>query len=172
VSPPSGPEPPTTDGHGWAAHLLEVSPALRREKTDFALDQYRDYCAYTEVGPEPVCSLRRLLNLCRDEGILAHLVVTPEGSQFRTLYAPAFLGALDRTLTAVCREYHVSLTNAREWLADELFWDDHHQLPAGAAAFTDRLARELGSFEKVRSLPPPDPVGLLRRAEPATVSLK
>ena len=33
--------------------------------------------------------------------------------------------------------------DARAWLADDLFVDNHHLLRAGAAAFTDRLAGEV-----------------------------
>jgi hypothetical protein len=33
--------------------------------------------------------------------------------------------------------------DARGWLGDDGFWDAHHQLPSGAAAFTAQFQREV-----------------------------
>jgi hypothetical protein len=148
------------DGHGWMAPFHQITAEVRRERTAFALGQYDVGCRSSEIAPQPMQALRMLLDLCRENEIAVHLVVLPEGSEFRALYHPASLAALDRSLVDCCREYHISLTNAREWLEDEMFWDGHHQLPAGADKFTARLAGELGSVEKIRGLPAPKLVGL------------
>ena len=138
------------DGHGWVAPIREVSPEQRKEKTLIALSQYDLACSSSAIAPQSMRALRRLLKLCRDHNIAVHLIIMPEGSEFRALYHPESLAALDRFLAASCREYQASLTNAREWLEDEMFWDAHHQLPAGADKFTNRLARELESAERIR----------------------
>jgi hypothetical protein len=37
----------------------------------------------------------------------------------------------------------VPLLDGRTWLTEDDFWDGHHLLPRGAAAFTARFEREL-----------------------------
>jgi hypothetical protein len=50
---------------------------------------------------------------------------------------------LDAFLGDVTRAFGVRLVDARDWLPDAAFYDGHHLLPAGAKAFSVRLAIEL-----------------------------
>jgi hypothetical protein len=161
---PLGAEPPLTDGFGWQAGLWRVTPEQRKLRTDFAVGQYVDVYTKDEVAAEPVRELRMMLELCREKGILVHLVVPPESSQFRALYSQAFVADFEAVLSDICREYALSLTNAQDWLADERFYDGLHELPEGAAEYTRRLERTLLSLENLRSLPVTDSVGLVRQS--------
>jgi hypothetical protein len=157
--------PPYADGYGWEAVRLGVSSEQRRDLTKILVDAYEDFYRHEEIAAEPVQALRLLLDLCRQRDILVHLVLMPEASAFRALYRPNFSAALDRTLGGICKQYGVSLTNAREWLPDEGFYDGIHQLPGGAAEFTAHLERHLRSLENIRSLTTPEPIGLLLRGD-------
>ena len=53
---------------------------------------------------------------------------------------------IDAHLHSVSERWGVPLIDARDWLGDDAFYDSHHLLPRGAAAFTERFERE--------SLPP------------------
>jgi hypothetical protein len=163
---PLGAEPPLTDGLGWQAGLWRVTPEQRKQRTDFAVSQYYDVYTKDGVAAEPVRELRLMLELCREKGILVHLVVPPESSQFRALYSQTFVGEFEATLSNICREYSLSLTNAQEWLADERFYDGLHELPEGASEYTERLERTLLSLENIRSLPVTYPVGLVHHSRP------
>src|SRR5262249_48664845 len=93
----------------------------------------------------PGCeALRELLRFLARERIASVLVVTPEGPELRSWYAPENLARVDAFLAGLARELAVPLVNAREWIAGaERFQDSHHLDPEGAAAFTDRLEREV-----------------------------
>jgi hypothetical protein len=163
---PLGAEPPLSDGLGWEAGLMKVTPEQRKQRTDFAVDQYYDVYTKAGVAAEAVRELRLMLDLCREKGILVHLVVPPESSQFRAIYNQEFVAEFEATLSNICREYALSLTNAQEWLADERFYDGLHELPEGAAEYTERLERTLLSLEHIRSLPVARTVGLAHRGRP------
>jgi hypothetical protein len=45
-------------------------------------------------------------------------------------------------LGRLCRESGAAWVDARSWVADDLFFDNHHLLGRGAAAFTERFGRE------------------------------
>jgi hypothetical protein len=87
--------------------------------------------------------LEETLELCRREGIRPALVVMPEGPTYRGLYSPATWQVVEGHLRAIADRHHVPLINAREWLAEEDFWDSHHMTRAGALRFSDLLSREI-----------------------------
>lgn len=88
-------------------------------------------------------ALRRLLATCHQEGIVAALVLMPEGSLFRSWYAADTLRQVHAFLADLGREFHPVLVDAREWIEDEGFSDSHHLRPAGATQFSLRLGREV-----------------------------
>jgi hypothetical protein len=67
----------------------------------------------------------------------------PEASEFRNWYSPTALDRLSVYLTALRREYDVRLVDARRWIPDGCFYDGHHLLQQGAAAFTQRFGMEI-----------------------------
>jgi hypothetical protein len=71
------------------------------------------------------------------------LVLTPEGKEFQGWYAPEARAEVDRYSAAVASEYGLPLIDARDWLSEEDFSDQHHTLRRGAERFTERLGREV-----------------------------
>jgi hypothetical protein len=132
------------DEWGWLSMALRegAGPEQRCADTAAARTEYADRLADLRPGGPPAEALRETLEVCRAEGIPTALVLMPEGSEFRRLYPPEALDATARFLGELQQQYGVPLIDAREWVGDDGFWDSHHLLPAGAAAFTDRLGRE------------------------------
>ncbi len=138
-----GRRPEVDPENGWFAAHTKVTPEQRERYTAFALDSYRDAVADFRLDPRPVRALHDLLALCRQNRIPVVLIVPPEGPRFRALYAPAALPVIRAFLADLRSEWGTPVIDAREWMAEDDFWDSHHLLPSGARAYTDRLAREL-----------------------------
>jgi hypothetical protein len=128
---------------GWRIARCEVTPEERISYTNFATDQYRNLLADFHLGAQPVRALHDLLALCRRNGMEIALVVPPEGTRFRALCDPTAVRVLAAFLADLRRDWGAPVIDAREWIADEGFWDSHHLLPSGAQQFTDRLGSEL-----------------------------
>jgi hypothetical protein len=71
------------------------------------------------------------------------LVLTPESREFRSWYAPGSEAQIQAVCARLARDHGTRIVDARTWVPDEDFMDGHHVLPAGAAVFTRRLAREV-----------------------------
>jgi hypothetical protein len=127
------------DAHGWQAVVWSVTPEQRRQYTELALDQYADAIRGFTPAAEPVRALREVLQLAHREAIPVALVVMPEASLFRTRTCPEMHAAVTGLLTDLQRQYGLAVIDARDWVEDAGFWDGHHLLPEGAAAFTDRF---------------------------------
>ena len=134
----------TIDRFGWLAFPHETIPPSERAKAlQNGHDQYGPNLATFRVSPLPDRALREVLELCRREGIRTALYLMPEGTTFRSWYPPAARSALDGYLAGLSAEYGVPLFDARDWLVDADFADDHHMLPAGARKFSRRFGREV-----------------------------
>ena len=133
----------TIDGSGWVnspagmASTEYRSAAIKRTH-----DEYSAYLKGFQLGGAPSDAFREELQLCQREGIRVVLLLMPEGSDFRSWYAPGDWRQVEEFVAGLQREFHVPLINAREWIADEYFSDSHHLLAAGAEEFTLRLGRE------------------------------
>jgi hypothetical protein len=132
-----------TDGAGWAANTLALTPAERRRAEARAREEYLGYLSDYRPGGPGARALREVLDVCRRERLPAVLVLMPEGSAFRGLYPPEARARLDAFLAGLRRDYAVPLIDAREWVPDGAFWDSHHLQADGAAAFTERLGPRL-----------------------------
>jgi hypothetical protein len=133
----------TTDGHGWHAQPLRgMDAGQRRTFTGLARRQYREFFGPFRLAEGPARALEDLLDRCRAESIPAALVLMPEGKTFQALYPPDMRRGIDAFLAGLSRDRGVPLIDARDWVEDAGFWDSHHLLPEGAAAFTARFERE------------------------------
>jgi hypothetical protein len=144
------------DRSGWIAPEWErVGDEKRRRETERARRQYAGAFADFRLGGGPAQALRDLLARCRAEQIRVALVLMPEGTTFRGWYPPGMEAAVRHFLEQLQDGYGVAVIDARRWVDDEDFWDAHHLLPAGAAAFSRRLVREVGHALKERAAAAP-----------------
>jgi hypothetical protein len=87
--------------------------------------------------------VRQLIETCRREDIHLVYFLMPEHSALRTWFPPAVQTFFFRYLRGLEREYGLEVIDTRDWLPDEAFVDFCHLLPAGAEAYSARLAREV-----------------------------
>jgi hypothetical protein len=128
---------------GWVPFGHEtVGPADYQRGVARARAEYYRLLQDFQLRDSPLKAARELLDLCRQEGIGVGLFLMPEGSEFRSWYPPSVRVEVDNYLTNLSKEYGVPVVDARTWMADEDFFDCHHLLPRGAAAFTQRFERE------------------------------
>jgi hypothetical protein len=129
-------------GGEWQDVSDGATPQERRDLTADARRRYFRKLQHFRVAAAADRALRDLLGLCREQGIEVVLFLMPEASEFRGWYAPATEHQLSEYLASLRREYGTPLIDARRWMADDDFWDSHHLLRGGAAAFTRRFAAE------------------------------
>lgn len=77
------------------------------------------------------------------QGIHVVCVLMPEGSEFRGRFEGNANGTPDELVRRLTSDAGVSVVDARDWLEDSAFFDQHHLLPAGATAFADRFRIEV-----------------------------
>ena len=144
----------TPDPNGWNASDLEtVSDEQRERGIAGATAEYRDLLRHDLPAGPSVAALRDLLALCRDEHIPVALTVLPEATTFRALYPASTELKLSRFFTELTAEFGCPVTDARTWIGDDVFLDNHHLLRTGATTFTDRLAGDvILPFLRARSL--------------------
>jgi len=127
---------------GWAK-LSPPDPAQARLKTDKARTDYRPALQQLTVTDLSDRAMRELLRLCRHRGIAVVLILSPEGSEFRSWYSPEGLQRVEEYCRNLSRESGVPLVDTRRWLADDEFIDSHHVNVVGAEHFTLRLNQEV-----------------------------
>jgi hypothetical protein len=88
-------------------------------------------------------ALRQTIELGQRHGIRFVLLLAPEGSSFRSWYAPSVSEQIGTYCRKLGADYGIPVIDARHWLADEDFFDGHHLLRGGAERFTHRLAQEV-----------------------------
>jgi hypothetical protein len=140
---------------GWVrAPLAAPPPHLREEATRAGLDAlrrrwpeaFRDY----RVGEGARRAVRDAIDCCRARGARVVLLVPPAQAQYRRSFETA--RACDgRSMDAAFGEFVGGLgaecgcdvIDARDWVADDGFFDGYHLTPEGAGRFTLRLRGEL-----------------------------
>ncbi len=124
---------------GWWTPRASVTPEERAKLVEHYRGVYAQRLSQFRVRPTPERALKDILNLCRAQSIKVAVVVLPEGKDFQALYPPEAREAVDAYLDRLAT--HTTVIDARNWVEDDGFSDGHHLLPAGAEAFTTRLAR-------------------------------
>jgi hypothetical protein len=130
-------------GGEWQAISDGVTPQERRALTADARRRYFHKLENFRIAAGADGALRALLDLCREQGIGVVLFLMPESSEFRSWYPPVARERLSAYLASLRRDYDTPLIDARDWIPDDDFWDGHHLLRNGAAAFTQRFAAEV-----------------------------
>jgi hypothetical protein len=132
------------DRFGWQPYFLEsITPEQYQHTLAFARYQYRDCFPNYRITPNADGAMRELLATCRREGIAVLLLTMPEGRTFQSWYSPEALATIHDYLTGLCQEYGIGWIDARSWVPDDGFFDNHHLMRHGAAAFSARFGREV-----------------------------
>jgi hypothetical protein len=131
------------DDHGWHPQEDDSSPADWRQATDRTCRRYAPFVRRFRLADQPARALAELLALCRREAIPVRLVLMPESSQFRSLYAPDVRAGIDEFLARLSRECQAPLIDGRDWVPDDEFRDGHHLRLPGAGTFTRRFWEEV-----------------------------
>ncbi|HVA47599.1 MAG TPA: hypothetical protein VNH11_14615 [Pirellulales bacterium] len=97
---------------------------------------YRDF----EVSDRPNRALRQILALCRQEGIVAALLLMPEAEELRDAEVTLAQQRISRYLWELGREYDAQVFDASHWCNDADFADGQHLLADAA----ERLSVKLG----------------------------
>jgi len=127
---------------GWPK-LLQYDPERSRRGTDLARSDFGPPLQQMKVTDQADRALRESLRICRRRGIAVVLILTPEGSEFRSWYPPEVLQRVEEYCQNLSKEAGVPLVDARQWLADDEFIDSHHVNVVGAEHFTQLLNREI-----------------------------
>ena len=129
------------DGHGWSPIPDAMrTPDVFERGLKVAEQSYAERLGRLNVEPLARAAIDDLLALCRQNEILATLVVLPEGPNFRRWYSVTAAAEVDRYLAELATRHGVALIDARPWCAEESFIDSHHLLASGARDFSRRLA--------------------------------
>jgi hypothetical protein len=132
------------DRSGWLPYpLTSVTAEQYQAGIDFARKQYLPPLFGYVISEKPDRALREMLDLCKQEHITALLLLMPEGSAFRSWYTPEARATFETYLAGLSQDYQVPIIDAHCWLPDSAFYDGHHLLRNGAAAFSHRLADEV-----------------------------
>jgi hypothetical protein len=133
---------PLGGDYGWQAksnlqpEVIEFRQAVTRAGYVPVLENF-------EICPIVDRAMNDLLGLCRQVGIRAALLLTPEATEFRNWYSPESLRDIQDFCSCLSKRYQVPVVDARQWLGDQDFADYHHPLIRGAEAFTRRLGCEM-----------------------------
>jgi hypothetical protein len=116
-----------------------IDPAMWGELTWLAHKQYDDFYRSFEFDTAAWSRLVGTIGRARASGTDVVVVMMPEGSQFRRMYAPEVRAGVEMLIRRLRDEVGVTVIDAREWLDDSAFYDHHHLLPGGARTFADRF---------------------------------
>lgn len=143
LNPNSGDNPPsfrTCDPLGFRSH--PCTEAERPALLAIAHRTYDPFYSNFKVDPHPWTRLLQVIRTAQDDGMHVVCVLMPEGTEFRRMF-DADPGRSPAELVHRLRsEAGVPVVDARDWLDDSLFFDQHHLLPHGAAAFANRFRVE------------------------------
>ena len=128
----------TIDASGWQSR--PVDPTQITTLTGLAHRQYDRFYPAFRPADGPMRCLRGILRELRDSGVPCTLVVMPEASHFRELLTPESRQGFDTVRQELTAEFAFDWVDARDWVADDGFYDGHHLLPEGAETFTRRFA--------------------------------
>jgi hypothetical protein len=105
--------------------------------------QCRQLIADWRMDPLLDGATRDLLMLCRERGIRVALVLFPETTEFRSWYGPGVEDQIQDYLARLRFECGIPIHDARDWMPDACFIDQHHLSNSGAAEFSARLEKEV-----------------------------
>ena len=133
--------PIKTDDFGYRA--LEVPEEKREGMRKLAHQQYDAYYPNFTLAEDPAVRLRNLIIKIRDRGIKVRVLLTPEGTEFRSLMSPEMARRINDFADSLTTDLGAEIIDARDWMPDSAFYDQHHLLPSGAKLLASRLKSRL-----------------------------
>ncbi len=130
------------DDSGWTplSTLFQYNPEQRQRAIRRACADHRPALQHFHICDTSLRILQETFALCKRHGIRPALVVMPEGPIYQSMYAPDTWKIIEGHLRDVAGRHHVPLINARDWLAEDDFWDSHHMTREGALRFSGMLS--------------------------------
>lgn len=132
------------DAWGWSdlgddSQPLELVPAA----LELARQTYYAELQHYHISDMQDRALHDLIAVCRRENIPTVLYLMPEGTIYRSWYAPQTRAAVDDYLKRLTQETGVPIVDARLWMPDKYFGDSHHLYRLGATHFTRQFGTRI-----------------------------
>jgi hypothetical protein len=140
--PGRGPTPPFEPIDPFGFRPREIPRDQWEDLTGLAHRQYDAYFARFRLDAAPWGRLLMAIDQARGAGADVVIVLMPEATGFRRLYTPDSRDGIAEMIRRLREEVGVTVVDARDWVDDSGFYDHHHLLPGGAAAFADRFHTE------------------------------
>jgi hypothetical protein len=137
--PGEGPTPPFAPIDPYGYRQREVNKDTWPTLTALAHKQYDPFYQAFRFDDDAWARLVGTISAARAGGSEVVIVLMPEGSGFRAMYTSEVRAGVDDLVRRLRDEVGVTVVDAREWLDDAAFYDQHHLLPNGARAFADRF---------------------------------
>ena len=137
--PGEAPTPPFAPIDPLGYREREIDPNMYATLTGLAHKQYDPFYTAFKFDPAAWNHLVGTIDRARAGGTDVVVVLMPEGSEFRSLYTPDVRAGVADLVRRLRDEVGVTVVDAREWLPDSAFYDQHHLLPGGATTFADRF---------------------------------
>ncbi|HVK15058.1 MAG TPA: hypothetical protein VM597_40340, partial [Gemmataceae bacterium] len=137
--PGEGPRPATGAVDELGFRPRHFRPDERPVMTALAHKQYDEFFARFRLDPVPWDLLLDTIAKAKARGTRVAVVFTPEGTEFRSLYAAEVRAGVAEMMNRLRTTAGVDVIDARDWVTDDGFYDHHHLLPAGAAQFAERF---------------------------------
>jgi hypothetical protein len=137
--PGQAPESPIGEIDSLGYRERAIDKKMWDELTWLAHKQYDPFYKAFEFDTAAWNRLVGTIDRARASGSDVVIVMMPEGSQFRQMYAPEVRAGIEMLIRRLRDEVGVTVVDARAWLDDSAFYDQHHLLPEGAKTFADRF---------------------------------
>ena len=137
--PGEGPIPPFAPIDRLGYRERPIDPKMWEELTRLAHKQYDPFYADFQFDADAWGRLVGTIERAKTSGTDVVVVLMPEGSGFRSQYAPGVRAGIEGLIGRLRDEVGVTVVDARAWLDDAAFYDQHHLLPDGAKTFADRF---------------------------------
>lgn len=140
--PGEGPPPPIHPVDPYGFRPRDTPPNERPGKAAIAHQAYDPFYRAFRLDPHPWDLLRGMIDRARADGTEVVVVLMPEGSGFRKLFTPEAEAGVQDMMRRLREEVGVTVVDARAWVPDGMYADEHHLLPPGAEVFSDRFRAE------------------------------
>lgn len=134
-----GPRPPFDPIDPLGYRRRDIDPKTHKALTELAHKQYDPFYTAFQFDPAAWDRLVGTIGRAGAGGTDVVVVLMPEGSEFRALYTPQVRDGVEGLVRRLRDEVGVTVVDARGWLPDSAFYDQHHLLPDGARLFADRF---------------------------------